>query len=434
MKFTKILGKYKGLQNLALIPLFIGLIAAGCSKKGNDKPNEGSGQDSSATSRTGDVVGKLVVGYQGWFACAGDGSPRNTWVHWGGGAAGPGPNNQTFELWPDMREYTQSYQTNYSNLGNGQPAKLFSSWSDQVVNKHFEWMQHYGIDCAALQRFGSELGNSPGKAQRDGVAVKVKNAAEAYSRKFYIMYDISGWNNFQTEIKADWTNTIKGALNLISSGAYAKQDGKPVVCIWGIGVSGRPGTVASWTDVINWFKNQGCYVIIGVHRQWRSDADLTAYNAADMINPWCVGSYKNISEVNAAKRGFIDDLAYLKARGKDFQPVCFPGFAWSNWNGGDRNAIPRIHGDFMWQQFYNFKTIGVNSLYVAMFDEFDEGTAICKAAENSSMVPTNQYFLTLDADGVAVSSDFYLRLVGDGAKMLKGQIGLTADHPTSHMP
>jgi hypothetical protein len=48
------------------------------------------------------------------------------------------------------------------------------------------------------------------------------------------------------------------------------------------------------------------------------------------------------------------------------------------------------------------------------------------------MKPTNQYFLTLDADGVAVSSDFYLRLANDGAKMIKGQTGLVAAHPTSH--
>ena len=35
-----------------------------------------------------------------------------------------------------------------------------------------------------------------------------------------------------------------------------------------------------------------------------------------------------------------------------------------------------------------------------------------------------QYFLTLDADGVKVSSDFYLTLVHDGNKMLKGEIPL----------
>ncbi len=32
----------------------------------------------------------------------------------------------------------------------------------------------------------------------------------------------------------------------------------------------------------------------------------------------------------------------------------------------------------------------------------------------------------------AVSSDFYLRLTRDGAQMLKGQIGLTPNHLTSH--
>ena len=29
-----------------------------------------------------DVVGKITVGYQGWFACAGDAAPINKWWHW----------------------------------------------------------------------------------------------------------------------------------------------------------------------------------------------------------------------------------------------------------------------------------------------------------------------------------------------------------------
>ena len=58
--------------------------------------------------------------------------------------------------------------------------------------------------------------------------------------------------------------------------------------------------------------------------------------------------------------------------------------------------------------------------------------AIANAAENASMIPTDQWFLTLDYDGVACSSDFYLRLVGDGANMMKGVIPLTLIHPTSH--
>ncbi|MDB6018810.1 MAG: Xylosidase/arabinosidase [Pedosphaera sp.] len=376
----------------------------------------------------GDVVGKMVAGYQGWFSCAGDNSPNNKWVHWSSGSA-PSPGNQTFELWPDLREYTATYQTGYGNLGNGQPAKLFSPWDTQTVNTHFQWMQQYGIDCAALQRFGK------GNSQLDGTATRVRNSAQAYGRKFYIMYDISGWTAFQTEMKTDWTNDIIGALNLTASSAYAKQDGKPVVCVWGVGVSGRPGNVTSWTDVVNFFKDQGCYVIVGGPRDWRTQTtNLPAYNAANMVMPWATGSFNGVSGADSYASTIAADFAYCNSHGMDYQAEAFPGFAWSNWNGGARNLIPRLHGDFMWEQFANIRNQGVPSVYVGMFDEYDEGTAIAKAAEDSSMIPTNQYFLTLDADGTHVSSDFYLRLAGDGIKMIRGQTSLVWSHPTPFVP
>ncbi len=386
---------------------------------------------------TGDIIGKLVVGYQGWFGCAGDGSTRNTWVHWGVGSGQPRPGSLSFELYPDISEYSTTYQTGFANFGNGQPARLFSSNDDNVVNTHFEWMQNYGIDCAALQRFGSEFSTLSIKLQRDGMALRVKNAAQTYGRKFYIMYDISGWTNFQNEIKTDWTNTIIGSLALTTSSAYAKENGKPVVCIWGMGVSTRPGDATSWLDVVNWFKSQGCYVIVGTAKNWRSQPEnMSVYKAANMIQPWHVGSF-NASSLSNQLTVVEEDLAYCKVNSLAYVPVTWPGFAWSNWNGGAPNSTPRMHGDFMWSQFYNYKlkfdAAGVKaSAYVAMFDEYDEGTAIAKAAENASMIPTNQYFLTLDADGVAVTSDFYLRLTGDGAKMLKGKIPMTATHPTVH--
>ncbi|PRD48887.1 lectin [Sphingobacterium haloxyli] len=383
-------------------------------------------------SPVGDVVGKLVVGYQGWFGAAGDGSAFNSWRHWAASGT-PAPGNQMFELYPDTREYLTTFQTGYGNLGNGQPAKLFSSWTSQTVAKHFQWMQQYGIDCAAIQRFGNYLYvDSRDKAFRDGIVAKARNQAENYDRKFYIMYDISGWNSFQAEIKTDWTNAMQVHTN---STAYAKQNGKPVVCIWGIGVSGRPGDVTSWTDVINWFKAQGCYVIAGTARGWRTDAtNMAAYHAADMITPWSVGTFSNLAEADTYASVMQADVAYLDSRGQDYQPVAFPGFAWSNWKPGTaQNMIPRLHGDFMWRQFANIRVKGIPSAYVAMFDEYDEATAIAKAAENSSMIPTNQYFLTLDADGIACSADFYLRLTGDGARMIKQQIPHTSTHPTAHV-
>jgi hypothetical protein len=381
---------------------------------------------STLRSGPGDVIGKLIVGYQAWFSAAGDGSPNNSWVHWSSNGA-PSPGNQTFELWPDTREYTTTFQTGYANLGNGQSAKLFSSWTTQTMNTHFSWMQQYGIDCAAMQRFGK---SSP---QKDGIATRVMTAAQTYGRKFYVMYDISGWTNFQSELKTDWTNVIVNTLHLTSSSAYAMQNGKPVVCVWGPGVSGRPGNVTSWTDVINYLKGQGCYVIVGTPRDWRTQtANLPAYNAADMVSPWSVGSFGNPAGADNYAPVMQADLAYLDGLGKDYLPVIWPGFAWSNWNGGAQNQIPRLHGDLMWKQFANVRDKGIPNMYIAMFDEYDEATAIAKAAENSSMKPTNQYFLSLDADGVAVSADFYLRLTNDGARMVKGITGYVTTHPTPH--
>ena len=74
-------------------------------------------------------------------SCTGDGSPLNSWGH------------MNLEMWPDVREYTDTYsgcpfyqdsivQPGFTgNLGNGAPAKMFSSYSVQTVNTHVLWMQ-----------------------------------------------------------------------------------------------------------------------------------------------------------------------------------------------------------------------------------------------------------------------------------------------------
>lgn len=393
----------------------------------------------------GDVVGKLFAGYQGWFTAIGDGSPLNNWNHWTKNGASPATSgNVNFEMYPDMREYSKKYGTSLGNLGNGQPATLFSSYDQETVNKHFEWMQTYNIDGAALQRFGAKVNNaSPDSwmVNRDSVAVKVKNAAETYNRKFYVMYDITGMDpsTWTTAVKNDFNQVILQSMALTSSSSYARQDGKPVVCIWGIGFTDRPGTAAEASELITWFKNQGYYVIGGVPTHWLTeDRDskpnfLSVYNQLDMLSPWFVGRFDGIAGADHYKvNQWQPDYAYTQQRGIVYQPVIWPGFAWANLHGGPQNQIPRLHGDFMWRQAYNLKSLGISTGYVAMFDEYDEATAIAKAAENSSMIPNNHYFLTLDADGVAVSSDFYLRLTGDINRMFKGQIPATAQHPTSH--
>jgi hypothetical protein len=402
--------------------------AANLTNASADTPKSGTPAAAAAPS----VKNKVYAGYQGWFAAPGDGSPLNNWTHWAGGT--PAPGNQTFELYPDMTGYpaTSKFQTGYAALGNGSPATLFSSYPTDVVDKHFSWMQQYGIDGAALQRFGSDIStpSSPRTAQRNAITGKARTAAEKYGRGFYVEYDVSGLTdaNLEQVLKDDWTKQITGSLHLTDSPMYAREGGKPVVELWGLGFTNRPGTVASGQAIVNWFKSQGIYVIGGVPRGWRTDGDAKpgfapVYKAFNMLSPWMVGSTSDTAPQLAA------DQAAMKANGQDYQPVIYPGFSWANWKGGARNQIPRRSGDYLWTQAANVRKAGVTQAFIAMFDEYDEGTAIAPAASDSSMIPTNQYFQTTSSDGTYVSSDFYLRLAGKATRMITGQDPLTTTVP-----
>jgi hypothetical protein len=379
----------------------------------------------SAASPVGDVVGKITVGYQGWFACAGDGAPINGWWHWAQNwSQSPSPSNNAIKTWPDMREYAHSYQTAFANLGNGRPATLFSSYDQQTVDTHFRWMRENGCDTAALQRFNPTGGEGP---TRDAMAGRVRSSTEAYGRKFYIMYDVSGWTNMQQEIKTDWTSKMSA---LTSSSAYARQNGKPVVGIWGFGFNddNHPWSASACLDVVNWFKSQGCYVMGGVPTYWRTGTSdsragyLDVYHAFNMISPWMVGRIGTAADSDRFYTNLnAPDQADCNAHGIDYQPCVLPG---------DVSARQRTHGDFMWRQFYNMVRVGAQGIYISMFDEYNEGNQIAKTAENAGMVPAGSGFLALDEDGTVCSSDYYLRITADGGSMLKGQIQLTATRPT----
>jgi hypothetical protein len=379
----------------------------------------------SAASPPGDVVGKISVGYQGWFACPGDGAPIGGWWHWSRDRfQPPSPGNTTIVSWPDMREYTRGYTTAYPNLGNGQPAQLFSSYDQQTVDTHFRWMREHGCDTAALQRFNPFGDEGP---TRDAMAVKVRDAAERFGRKFYVMYDVTGWTAMQSELKADWTAKMSAHT---ASPAYARQNGKPVVCVWGFGFndSGRPFAPPPCLDVVNWFKAQGCYVIGGVPTYWRQGINdsrpgfLDVYHAFDMISPWMVGRTGTLDGLDWFHTNVnVPDQADCDAHGIDYQPCVMPG---------DLSTGARAHGDFYWRHFYNMVRLGCQGIYISMFDEFNEGNQIAKTAETAATVPAGSGIRPLDEDGTFCSSDYYLRITADGGRMLKGQLALTPVRPT----
>src|SRR5258708_36005914 len=102
---------------------------------------------------------KVMCGYQGWFRCPGDGGSQ--WIHWSRNSSQITTNTLTFEMWPDMSEYTNKYPAPGFTYPGGAQAYLFSSQDQQTVDRHFDWMQDYGIDGVYGQRFAVGVATEP---------------------------------------------------------------------------------------------------------------------------------------------------------------------------------------------------------------------------------------------------------------------------------
>ena len=380
-----------------------------------------------AQSPVGDVVGQVTLGYQGWFSAGEPSPPDNiSWDHWTYNSQYPTPgavNNFVNKQWPDMRPYQtlagdnpMQYATGYGKFGNGLPATLFTSYNRDVVDIHMKWVAKYGIHTLAIGRF-----NPTGGTAATVTAANVLATAPKYGVKFYISYDLSGWTGYTTQLPNDWTNVIEGQLHMTSSPNYARQNGKPVVELWIANLVPHT-TPQEMAGIISWLENQGLYVILGVEQGWRAnDTWVSTYMTGNMIQPWMIGVIGNKNDTDGFVSKWKDDVAYANGHSVDFQAAILPG-------DDSASAPQRRHGDFMWEQFANATTAGVKSAFISMYDEFGEGNAVMPTAEDASMTPG--VTAALDVDGTHCSSDYYMRLTGDGGKMLQGLVPLTYTRST----
>ena len=390
------------------------------------------------------MIGKGVTGYQAWFK-----APSNDWHHWGTGTPGPGnanstgsyqPGNVNVELWPAGWEDYLAHSANLVNTGfrmhDNSIAKLFNSHDRPVIRTHFKWMQEAGIDGAAVQRFFEETPTSS-LSDSSNHLITIRNAAEEFGRIFYVMYDMSAAGRYNQDtviqrIQNDWQLNIENKV--INSPNYAQAEGKPVVCIWGVHANestdnNRYIKVEATIQLVNWFRERGCYVIAGIPdaQFWRTDQGRHSrgremYGSFDMISPWYIGGgIENI--IDSRLPNGVD---FCKANTRSwanntpiaFMPTVWPGFAWTNMNGntGQPNATPRDGGRHIWRQIQGYlnhesnRNNEIKSLYLAMFDEYDEGTNWMKGGVDYFDVPLNQYFKTHSADGLWLSSDYYMRM------------------------
>lgn len=388
------------------------------------------------------LTGKVMCGYQGWFNGEGDGANRG-YNHWATGGRKPGPGRVTVDIWPDLTEHgvNERFPTDFVHA-DGRTAEVFSSYLRPTVMRHFQWMREHGIDGVFVQRFINSLRSATSLRHNNTVLEHCREGARVHGRAYALMYDLSGLAPGQADfLIADW-RTLARTTALTRDAAYLHHRGKPLLALWGCGFldedKSRP-TLADWRKILTFLKNDpdagGLSIMLGVPSFWRTQTRDSVTDPAlheilqlaDVISPWSIGRYRTPVEASRHATTVLQpDLVWCRDRGLDFLPVAFPGFSWHNLKGAPAvlNDIPRLQGRFFWSQIAAAKQTGADMLYVAMFDEVDEATAIFKCT-NEPPVGTNVSFLTNEG----LPSDHYLRLTGLAAKVIRGEIPVTPEPP-----
>jgi len=286
-------------------------------------------------------------------------------------------------------------------------------------------MRDYGIDGVFVQRFAVSLRDPGTLAHHTTVLGHCRDAALAEGRTYAVMYDLTGLQAGRLDDVLDDWRQLRRRMGVGADEASLRLGGRPLVAVWGIGFSdGRAYSLAECRDLVTALAGDGCAVMVGVPTGWRTgDRDAVAdpllreiAAAAAVVSPWTVGRYRTPDEAaHHATSDWAADLAWCRERTIDYLPVIFPGFSWHNLHDGPLDQIPRRGGEFFERQALEACRIGARSLYVAMFDECDEATAIFKCAEPPPGLADR--FVGLEG----LPSDHYLKLAGAAGLRLRAR-------------
>jgi len=369
-----------------------------------------------------------MAGYQGWFDTPGDGSGRG-WYHYERrGQFRPG--FCTIDLWPDVSEYPQTYETEFV-YEDGSKARVFSSQDSTTVDVHFRWMKEYGLDGVFMQRFVGEISNPSGKKHFDTVLSYAMESAVRYERAISIMYDLSGMPRGGEDILLKDIEELSVRHHLFDrqqNPSYLYHNGRPLVVVWGVGFNdNRKYGYKEASVIIEGLRRMGFSIMLGVPTRWRElsadtlpDPQLHGLiSRCDIVMPWFVGRYSHLT-YDSFKPLIRKDMAFAKKLGVDYAPLCFPGFSWDNMlrPGRPTSLIPRMGGSFFRDQLNYCIKAGAQMIYIAMFDEIDEGTAIFKLSEKIPQGQTGSKFVPLDP---GVKNDEYLKIAGQAAAKIKNR-------------
>jgi hypothetical protein len=389
--------------------------------------------------------GLVMAGYQGWFRAEGDGSPSRRYVYGDQHRSG-------IDVWPDVSEYEKTYETPLL-LKDGTHARFFSSYDKSTVDLHFKWMQQYGLDGVFMQRFFGDARDTLHKQENTVVLRNALEAASKYKRAIAVMYDLSGLRGKGEDCSAiieDWKYLVDKIKVTRQAGVntYLHENGKPVVVIWGVGFPDRSYDIRDigLERLIDFLKNDPvyghCTVMLGVPTAFRTlDNDCihdpylhTLIKQADMVMPWTVQRFSPLlqNDMDRYRDQVTEDMEWCNQNHVEYVPCVYPGFSWHNLSRYEFpddvkpvGSIPREKGWWYWQMLSTAIRSGAPMIYVAMFDEVNEGTAIFKISGNPPAGGDDVSFLPGDGQ----PSDLYLWLTGEAAKMLRKERPLTMTMP-----
>ncbi len=459
--------------------------------------------------------GLVMAGYQGWQTCENDGSlagaltTPDKWGHYVCTTLqpfriAPGALGNGFNFWPDCSEYEKTYPLPGFTYPDGTQAEVFSAYDRSTVFTHYRWMKEYGIDGAFAQRFMVYV-NKNYTAEHEFHLTNLDyqmQASNEFGRAICVMYDLVGMGAeehltpeylladlAELEAKYHFKDRSQGQKY------YLYHNGKPLVALVSFAQAGMPYDMTQCRRCVELVQEAGYSVMIGVPTYWRTGGPDSPYTDAllamitdlhpDVLMPWFVGRYDfdgttpdtryssgRITSFDNFKSLITDDAQWCRAHGVDYAPNVWPGFDWSHQRPA---SVPydRHGGDFMWKQAYHdIAVAGAKMIYVAMFDEIDEGTAIFKTLRKSdapSNVPNPDYYVKFEGGTYTITesrnintleqilgtwnkadkwwkssselvpafggvedeyrSDHYLWLTGQIGAMLRGDIPVTASRP-----
>ncbi len=383
--------------------------------------------------------GLIMAGYQGWFRAP------------DGGIMYPDENKVRIDMWPDVSEYEKTYPTGLK-MADGSVARFFSSTDKSTVDLHFKWMKQYGVDGVFMQRFFNMTKPRGPRSTTSAILKKAFAAASKYERAIAVMYDLSGLKSSGEDCSSvieDWKYLVDSlkVTNQEGTKTYLHHHGKPLVTIWGVGFPDRAYNIRNigLQRLIDFLKNDpvygGCAVMLGVPTFWR-DLNADCINdpylhelikQCDIVLPWMVQRFSPLlhNDMDRYRDVILSDIKWCKENNVDYAPCVCPGFSWHNLSRFEfpedvkpSGSIPRQGGRFYWQQISTAINSGATMLYIAMFDEVNEGTAIFKCSDNP---PVSDVAKFINMDGKP--SDLYLWLTGEAGKMLRKEKPLSLKMP-----